>query len=248
MQAACLQREVAAYPLKRELTENNRKPDGLFRQSCARNTTRPVLISPTLVKLKNWVDLLAMTSEHEVTGLLRAWGAGDEEALQKLVPLVYRELRQAAQRHMAGEKPGHVLQTTALINETYLRLVDVRGVSWQNRSHFFAISAQLMRRVLTDYARTRRYQKRSGKVLRVKLDESLLVTSPTDIDLVALDEAMKKLAIVDERKSRVVEMRFFGGLNVQQTAMVLKVSPDTVTRDWKVAKVWLLRELSGDAQ
>ena len=183
---------------------------------------------------------------HEVTGLLQAWGQGDEEALRKLMPLVYRELRQAARRYMAGEKPGHLLQTTALVNETYLRLVGVQKVSWQNRAHFLAICAQLMRRVLTDFARSRRYQKRSGKVIRVPFTEALWVAPQSDTDLAALDEAMKKLAAVDERKSRVVEMRFFGGLTVQESAEVLKVSQDTVMRDWKMAKVWLLRELNGE--
>jgi RNA polymerase sigma-70 factor (ECF subfamily) len=185
---------------------------------------------------------------HEVTGLLEAWGRGDEEALQKLVPLVYRELRQAARRYMAGERPGHVLQTTALVNETYLRLVGVQKVSWQNRAHFLAICAQLMRRILTDFARSRGYQKRSGKVNRVSFTEALWVAPQSDTDLAALDEALKKLAAVDERKSRVVEMRFFGGLTVQESAEVLKVSQDTVMRDWKMAKVWLLRELNGEGQ
>jgi|SRR5579859_640223 len=183
---------------------------------------------------------------HEVTGLLQAWGQGDEEALQKLMPLVYRELRQAARRYMAGERPGHLLQTTALVHETYLRLVGVQKVSWQNRAHFLAICAQLMRRVLTDFARSRRYQKRSGKVNRVPFTEALWVAPQSDTDLAALDEAMKKLEAVDERKSRVVEMRFFGGLTVQESAEVLKVSQDTVMRDWKMAKVWLLRELNGE--
>ena len=183
---------------------------------------------------------------HDVTGLLQAWGRGDEDALAKLVPLVYRELRQAARRYMAGERSGHLLQTTALVNETYLRLVGVRKVSWQNRAHFLAICAQLMRRILTDLARSRRYKKRSGKVNRVSFSEALLIAPQSDTDFAALDAAMKKLAAVDERKSRVVEMRFFGGLNVQESAEVLKVSQDTVMRDWKMAKVWLLRELNGE--
>ncbi len=183
---------------------------------------------------------------HEVTNLLQAWGRGDEEALRKLVPLVHRELRQAARRYMAGESPGHLLQTTALVHETYLRLVGVRKVSWQNRAHFLAICAQLMRRILTDFARSRRYKKRSGKVNRVGFSEALLIAPQSDTDFAALDAAMKKLAAVDERKSRVVEMRFFGGLSVQESAEVLKVSQDTVMRDWKIAKVWLLRELNGE--
>ncbi len=185
-------------------------------------------------------------STHEVTGLLQAWGQGDEEALQKLMPLVYRELRQAARRYMAGERPAHLLQTTALVHETYLRLVGAQKVSWQNRVHFLAVCAQLMRRVLTDFARSRRYQKRSGKLNRVTFTDALWVAPQSDTNLAALDEAMKKLAAIDERKSRVVEMRFFGGLTVQELAEVLKVSQDTVMRDWKMAKVWLLRELNGE--
>ena len=183
---------------------------------------------------------------HEVTGLLQAWARGDEEALQKLVPLVHRELRHAAKRYMAGERPGHLLQTTALVNETYLRLVGVQKVSWQNRAHFLAICAQLMRRILTDFARSRGFKKRSGKMNRVPFTDALWAAPQTDTDLAALDEAMKKLAAVDERKIRVVEMRFFGGLSVQESAEVLKVSQDTVLRDWKMAKVWLLRELNGE--
>ena len=189
---------------------------------------------------------MATHSQHEVTGLLQAWGQGDEEALQKLIPLVHKELRQAARRYMAGERPGHLLQTTALVNETYLRLVGVQKVSWQNRAHFLAICAQLMRRVLTDFARSRGYQKRSGKVNRVPFTDALWVAPQSNTDLVALDDAMKRLTAVDERKSRVVELRFFGGLTVQESAEVLKVSQDTVMRDWKMAKVWLLRELNGE--
>src|SRR5712692_2543331 len=161
---------------------------------------------------------MATPSTHEVTGLLLAWGRGDEEALGKLTPLVYRELRLAARRYMAAERPGHLLQTTALINETYLRLVGARKVSWQNRAHFLAICAQLMRRILTDFARSRRYQKRSGQATRVSFEETLAISPKMSTDLAALDEAMNKLATVDERKSKVVEMRFFGGLDVKETA------------------------------
>jgi len=186
------------------------------------------------------------SSTHDVTGLLLAWRGGDEEALGKLTPLVYRELRQAARRYLAGERPGHMLQTTALINETYLRLIGARKVSWQNRTHFLAICAQLMRRILTDFARSRGRHKRSGKLTRVTFERALSVSRQMDTDLSALDEAMNKLAAMDERKSWVVEMRFFGGMDVKETADVLRVSPDTVMRDWKMAKVWLLRELSGD--
>ena len=192
------------------------------------------------------VSYMTTHSTQEVTGLLQAWGRGDEEALAKLVPLVYRELRQAARRYMAGERPGHLLQTTALVNETYLQLVGVRKVSWQNRAHFLAICAQLMRRILTDFARSRGYQKRSGKVNRVTFSDALLIAPQLDTDFAALDAAVRKLAVVDERKSRVVEMRFFGGLSVQESAEVLKVSQDTVMRDWKMAKAWLLRELNGE--
>lgn len=182
---------------------------------------------------------------HEVTGLLQAWSAGDEEALQKLTPLVYRELHRAARHYMAGERTGHTLQATALINEVYLRLVDARRMDWQNRAHFFGICAQLMRRILTDFARSRRYQKRGGGAIPVPLDEALVVGSQPDSDLVALDDALKRLAMLDERKGRVVELRFFGGLDVKEIAEVLKVSKETVMRDWKLAKVWLLRDLSG---
>jgi RNA polymerase sigma factor (TIGR02999 family) len=185
-------------------------------------------------------------SSLAVTGLLQAWGRGDEQALQQLIPLVYDQLHAAARRYMAAERPGHTLQTTALIHETYLRLVDVRKIQWQNRAHFFAICAQLMRRILIDFARSRQYHKRGAGAPHVNLDEALVLTSPADANLVALDEALTRLAAVDERKSRVVELRFFGGLGVKETAEVLKVSADTVMRDWKFAKVWLLRDLRGD--
>jgi RNA polymerase sigma-70 factor, ECF subfamily len=182
---------------------------------------------------------------NEVTGLLRAWSAGDEEALQKLTPLVYQELHRAARRYMAGERSGHTLQATALINEVYLRLIDAKSTDWQNRAHFFAVCAQLMRRILTDFARSRRYQKRGGGAAHMPLDEAVVVGSEPDSDLVALDDALKRLTLADERKGRVVELRFFGGLDIKETAEVLKVSNETVMRDWKLAKVWLLRDLSG---
>jgi len=186
-------------------------------------------------------------SSSEVTGLLLAWGQGDEEALQKLIPLVYEQLHVAASRYIANERPGHTLQTTALIHETYLRLVNIRKVKWQNRAQFHALCARLMRRILIDFARSRGYQKRGGGAPHVKFDEALLVTARPDANLAALDDALNRLALVDERKSRVVELRFFGGLDVKETAEVLKVSPDTVMRDWKMAKVWLLRDLRGDS-
>jgi len=187
-------------------------------------------------------------SSHEVTGLLQAWGRGDEEALKKLVPLVYEQLRVAARRHMVRERAGHTLQTTALVHETYLRLVDVRRIKWQNRAHFLAICAQLMRRILIDFARSRRYQKRGGAAREVDFHENLTVTTQPDTNLLALDDALNRLALVDERKSRVVELRFFGGLSVKDTAEVMKVSADTVMRDWKLAKMWLLRDLGGGAR
>ena len=186
------------------------------------------------------------SASHDVTGLLLAWGQGNEEALQKLMPLVYEQLHAAARRHMAGERPGHTLQTTALIHETYLRLVDIRQVKWQDRAHFFAMCAQLMRRILIDFARSRGYRKRGGAAPHVNFDEALLVASQPDSNLVALDDALNRLAKVDERKSKVVELRFFGGLGVKETAEAMKVSADTVMRDWKLAKVWLLRELRRD--
>jgi RNA polymerase sigma factor (TIGR02999 family) len=182
-------------------------------------------------------------STLEVTGLLQAWGRGDEGALQKLMPLVYEQLHAAARRCMAGERTGHTLQTTALIHETYLRLVDIRRVKWQDRAHFLAVCAQLMRRILVDFARSRGYQKRGGAALHVNFDEALLVATQPDANLVALDDALNRLAEVDERKSKVVELRFFGGMGVKETAEAMRVSADTVMRDWKLAKVWLLREL-----
>ncbi len=181
----------------------------------------------------------------EVTVLLQAWSAGDAEALEKLTPLVYRELHRAARHYMAGERTGHTLQATALIDEVYLRLIDARRMDWQNRAHFFGVCAQLMRRILTDFARSRRYQKRGGGAEVMPFDEALVVGPEPNRDMVALDDALKRLSLVDERKSRVVELRFFGGLDVKETAEVLRVSIETVMRDWKLAKVWLLRDLSG---
>jgi RNA polymerase sigma factor (TIGR02999 family) len=183
---------------------------------------------------------------RNITQLLRAWGAGDEYALEQLTPLVYDELRKAAKRHMSRERDGHTLQTTALINEVYLRLVDLDGVGWQDRAHFFAICARLMRRILTDYARSRSYLKRGGDAQRVTLDEALMVSADPSLDLVVLEGALHKLGATDSRKSSVVELRFFGGLSVKETAEVLRVSTDTVTRDWNLAKAWLLREMDGE--
>jgi RNA polymerase sigma factor (TIGR02999 family) len=180
---------------------------------------------------------------RDVTQLLKAWSAGDEAALEKLLPLVYEELHRAARRYMAGERSDHTLQTTALINEVYLRVVDFQQISWQNRAQFLGICAQLMRRILVDFARSRRNKKRGGAIFHLPLDEALIVCNEPRADLIALDDALKALAAVDDRKSRVIELRFFGGLSVQETAVVLGVSPETAMRDWRLAKVWLLRYL-----
>jgi len=183
-------------------------------------------------------------SAAEVTKLLQAWGQGQQEALDELLPIVHQELHRLARRFMFGERAGHTLQTTALVNEAYLRLVNSRRVNWQNRAHFFAISAQLMRRILVDSARAHRSKKRGAGMSKVTLDEALVGPQEKGQDLVALDDALTLLAEVDPRKSRVVELRFFGGLSAEETAEILKVSPDTVLRDWKLAKAWLKREIS----
>ena len=181
---------------------------------------------------------------NDVTALLLDWRGGDEKAIERLLPLVHGELRRLAKRQMAGERPGHVLQATALVNEVYLRLVDVRRVQWQDRAHFFAMAGRLMRRVLVDFARAQKNQKRGGELRRVTFDQDLPVASGTPDDLIAIDDALRALAAQYERKSQVVELRFFGGLGVEETAEVLKISAETVMRDWKFAKNWLLRELS----
>lgn len=183
-------------------------------------------------------------AQGDITKLLKAWGEGDQTALEKLTPIVYKELHRLAGRYMKGERPGHSLQTTALVNEAYMRLVDYKRMQWQNRAHFFAVSAQLVRRILVEHAR-RRNLKRGGGIRHVSLDEVAVTGGSRSADLVALDDAMKALAQMDSRKERVVEMRFFGGLSVEETAEVLKVSPVTVMRDWSTAKAWLYRELGG---
>jgi RNA polymerase sigma factor (TIGR02999 family) len=185
-------------------------------------------------------------SDAEITQLLQAWRGGSEQALDKLTPRVYRELHQAARRSMNRERDGHTLQATALINELYLRLSDLRPVDWQNRAHFFALCARQMRRILTDLARTHHSEKRGGGAFVVPLDEAPEVAATTHAEMIAVDDALKSLALVDERKAKVVELRFFGGLSVEETAEVLKVSPDTVARDWRLAKAWLRREMSGE--
>ena len=192
--------------------------------------------------------LMGAPSVHEVTQLLRAWSAGDQDALDKLTPLVYRELHRAAKRYMARQQSDHTLQTTALVNEVYLRLVAFKEISWTDRAHFFAVCAQLMRRILTDWARRQQYVKRGKGARHVSLDEALVISPARSPDLVALDEALEALSKVNRRESQVVELRFYGGLSVEETAGVLKVSPETVMRDWKLAKLWLLREMSGGKQ
>ena len=185
-------------------------------------------------------------SKVEVTQLLKAWGQGDDRALERLTPVVEDELHRMAHRCMARENPGHTLQTTALVNEVYLRLIDIHAVTWQDRAHFFAMSARLMRRVLTDFARSRNYQKRGGGAVQVSLDEGLLLVPEKNADILALDEALTRFAALYPRQSQVVELRFFGGLEVEETAEALKTSPVTVKRDWRFAKAWLLRALSGE--
>jgi RNA polymerase sigma factor (TIGR02999 family) len=179
-----------------------------------------------------------------VTGLLLAWGNGDEAAFDALMPIVYNELRRIAHRHMAHERQGQTLQTTALVNEAYLRLVDVHRVRWQNRAHFLAMAARLMRRILIDVARSKGYQKRGAGAAKVSIEEGMLVGANPGRDLIALDDALEALASFDLRKSQVVELRFFAGLSVEETAHALGVSADTVMRDWKLAKAWLLKAMS----
>ena len=181
-----------------------------------------------------------------ITQLLVAWGHGDEAALNRMIPLVHLELQQIARRCMHTERGGHSLQPTALVNEAYLRLVDVQQMNWQNRAHFLAMAARLMRRILVDHARTKGCDKRGGGAARITLDDALVVPNEPGRDLVALEDALEALARVDERKSRMIELRFFGGLSVEETAAVFDVSADTVKRDWRLAKAWLLRELRGD--
>jgi len=183
-------------------------------------------------------------SPHKVTELLIAWGNGSQDALEQLCPLVYEELRRLAHRYMSRERPGHTLQTTAVVHEAYLRLIDQTHVQWQNRAHFFAIAAQMMRRILITHAQSRAYAKRGGGGLKVSLDEAAILSNERAGELIALDEALKSLTTLDPRRSQVVELRFFGGLSNEEIAEVLKISANTVTRDWNVAKAWLYREMS----
>lgn len=191
---------------------------------------------------------MSTPSPNEVTQLLLAWGQGDASALERLMPVVYDELKRLAHRHMGGERENHVLQTTALVNEAYLRLIDSSRVHWQNRAHFFAVSSQLMRRVLVDLARARDREKRGGGHIQVSLNESVVGADERRADLIALDDALNALAATDERASRVVEMRFFGGLENDEVAEAIGVSVETVKRDWRWARAWLLNEMGAEGQ
>jgi RNA polymerase sigma factor (TIGR02999 family) len=186
---------------------------------------------------------MTVPSTHEMTQLLEAWSRGDQAALEKLTPLVYDELHRLARRYMAQERPGHTLQTTALAHEAYLRLVDWKNVAWQNRAHFFGMAARIMRRILVDFARSRRYAKRGGGALTVSLSAAAGIYQERAPDLLALDDALTSLAAIAPRQAEVVELRFFGGLSIEETAEMLKVSPATVRRDWSLAQAWLFREL-----
>jgi RNA polymerase sigma factor (TIGR02999 family) len=189
--------------------------------------------------------MMTTPSSQEITQLLLAWSEGDQAALEKLTPLVYAELRRLAKGYMIGERPGHTLQTTALINEAYMRLIDWKNVRWQGRAHFFGVAAQVMRRILVDFARARHYAKRGGAARQVSLDEAATIYEDRCAEFIALDEALKSLAEIDPRKSQVVELRFFGGLSAKETAEALRVSLRTVEREWNSARAWLYRELRG---
>jgi len=221
-------------------TEVILKKEGAARSaSSLRDSSTPLVLIFTLD--------MQTHSQNEITRLLTAWTDGDQSALEKLVPLVESELHRLAHHYMGRERPGHTLQTSALVNEAYIRLIDWKNVRWQNRAHFFAVSAQLMRRILVDFARQRNYLKRGGGALLVSLTEAESLPLERNDDLVALDEALAALNQFDERKARVVELRFFGGLSVKEVAEVLNVSEETVMRDWRLAKVWLLRELGQES-
>jgi RNA polymerase sigma factor (TIGR02999 family) len=183
--------------------------------------------------------------DQDLTYLLIQWSKGDSAALDALVPLVYDELRRLAQLYLSREKPGHTLSSTALVHEAYLRLVKQKGVTWQNRAHFFAVAARMMRRILVDHARSHGYAKRGGGAMTLSLDESIAPAPQREMDLVALDDALDTLAKLDERQSRMVELRFFGGLSIEETSEVLGVSAPTVKREWASARAWLYREISG---
>ena len=188
--------------------------------------------------------VMSTGSPNQITDLLLAWNSGEPTALERLVPLVEAELRRLARTYMRRERAGHTLQTTALINEAYVRLIDAKRIRWQNRAHFYGLAARLMRRILVDFSRERNYQKRGGGAYQITFDERLAITGTDNPDLLALDEALTELGQVDERKAQVVEMRFFGGLTEKEAAIALGVSAETARRDWRLAKAWLLRRLS----
>jgi RNA polymerase sigma factor (TIGR02999 family) len=187
-------------------------------------------------------------TQADVTRLLADWGHGDQRALEQLTPLVYGELRRLADRYLRRERPGHTLQSTALVHEAWMKLIDQRSIQWQNRAHFFGVAAQLIRRILVDYARNRHAAKRGAHACKLSLDEAIAVPQKRDLDLVALDDALEDLARLDLQQSRIVELRFFAGLSIDETAEVLHISPATVKRDWVTAKAWLFREMSGSAE
>ena len=187
---------------------------------------------------------MTQASTHEVTQLLLEWSNGDKAALDKLIPLIHEELRRLAHHYMSRERPGHTLQTTALVDEAYVRLVNRKDVHWQNRAHFFAISAQLMRTILVDHARSHAYAKRGGGARKISLDETMIISQQRAAEVVALDDVLKELANFDPQQSRIVELRFFGGLTIEETAEVLSLSPATIKREWSTAKAWLYHELA----
>lgn len=209
--------------------------------------SRGCIIRATCGQYHSMQGVTSMTpSPHQVTQLLKDWSNGDQAARDQLMPLVYDELHRLAHQHMRKERPGHTLQTSALVNEAFVKLVDQKDVHWQNRVHFFGIAAQSMRRILVDHARSRHYAKRGGDARQVSLDEVAIVSPERAAEVVALDDALTSLAAVDSRKSQIVELRFFGGLSIEETAEVLAVSPGTVMRDWTLAKAWLRREMTAD--
>lgn len=202
------------------------------------------LSRPANYFLIGWETFVTMDGTADISGLLTAWSEGDDEALKSLVSIVYPEMRRIARRQLGGRAPDHTLQSAALANEAYLRLIRARGIQCGSRGHFYAVCAQIIRRILVDHARNRRYAKRGGEAVHVPLDEALLGTRARGIEVLALDEALSSLSKIDSRKGRVVELRYFGGLSVEETAEVLQVSPETVLRDWRTAKTWLFRELA----
>jgi RNA polymerase sigma factor (TIGR02999 family) len=186
--------------------------------------------------------------QPDVTRLLVSWGNGDQQALEQLIPLVYGELRRLADRYLRRERPGHTLQSTALVHEAWMKLIDQRNVHWQNRAHFFGVAAQMIRRILVDYARNRHAEKRGGHAFKLSLDDAVEMPKQRDLDLVALDDALESLAKVDPQQGRIVELRFFAGLSIEETAEALRISPATVKRDWVVAKAYLYREMGGSVE